>query len=300
MRKLFKDQIEPPVCKGCSSATSQPFMEVRSKYSNIKVQVYQSSRCDQCGLIYVYPDPPAADLEEIYSSEDYLDLLFDNPKWRTWIIPNHWRPVLKAIEDRIGRGTILDVGCSDGLFMDFAEQQGWNVFGVDVNRDKLRRTQQRHSDSARYGSIYELDWPDSHFDVIRLCHVLEHLTNPNEAIISLHRVLRTGGILNIGVPVLDDRMYRWLRRLPHSRFRKKLTEVVAWMDPPHHVTTWSTRSLQRILENCGFELIWKAYRSDIFPWIKGFKRQFLFFRTVGVGMKILGSGATIEVLARKL
>ena len=275
-------------------------MEVRSKYSNVKVQVYQSFRCDQCGLIYVHPDPPAADLEEIYSSEDYLDRLFDNPKWRTWVVPNHWRPVLKAIEDRIERGTILDVGCSDGLFMDFAEQQGWNVFGVDINRDKLRRAQQHHSDSARYGSIYELDWPDGYFDAIRLCHVLEHLTEPKRAIASLGRVLRTGGILNVGVPVLDDRIYSWLRRLPHSRFCKKFTKVVARMDPPHHMTTWSTCSLQRILENCGFELIWKAYRSDIFPWIKGFKQHFLFFRTVGVAMKILGSGATIEVLARKL
>lgn len=59
-------------------------------------------RCVKCGLIHVHPDPPAADLEEIYSSEDYLDRLFDNPKWRTWVVSNHWHPVLKAIEDRIG------------------------------------------------------------------------------------------------------------------------------------------------------------------------------------------------------
>lgn len=107
--------------------------------------------------------------------------------------------------------------------MDFAEQQGWNVVGVDINRDKLRRAQQHHSDSARYGSIYELDWPDSHFDAIRLCHVLEHLTEPKAAIVSLGRVLRTGGILNVGVPVFDDRIY-WLssEKTPHICYRSHL------------------------------------------------------------------------------
>ena len=300
MAEVLKDEIEPSACKSCRSTRSQPFIEVRSRYRNLKVQAYKSYRCDECGLIYVHPDPPASDLEQIYGSADYLDPLLDNIEWRTWVVPKHWSPVLKTIESKIGRGKILDVGCSDGLFMDIAEQQGWDVFGIDVNREKLRRAQQNHPDSARYGSIYELDWPDGYFDAVRLCHVLEHLNEPKEALMSLHRVLRTGGILNVGVPVLDDSIYWWLKRLPRSRFFKKIIQVAAWIDPPHHLTTWSTRSLQRILEDCGFKLIYKSYRSDIFPWSKGLRQQFLFFRALGVPMKILRSGPTIEVLAAKL
>jgi 2-polyprenyl-3-methyl-5-hydroxy-6-metoxy-1,4-benzoquinol methylase len=245
------------------------------------------------------PDPPEADLERIYSREDYLDSLLDNPKWRQWVIPKHWLKVLRKIEANAPGQRLLDVGCSDGLFMDSARESGWEVFGLDINRQKLRRARQQHGDHARFGSIYDLDWPDAHFDVIRLCHVLEHLVEPREALGQLRRVLRPHGLLNVGVPVLDDAVFRMLKLIPLLRLRTKATKIIGWISPPHHVTTWSTRSLQNILEACGFEIVWKAYRSDVFPWIRGYRRFCALYRAVGVPMKILGTGATIEVIARK-
>ncbi len=245
------------------------------------------------------PDPPQADLERIYNNEDYLCSLLDSSKWRQWVIPNHWLRALEAVEKNAQGQRLLDVGCSDGLFMDFAGERGWQVFGVDINRQKLIRAQQHHGDHAKYGSIYELDWPDACFDVVRLCHVLEHLVNPLDALAQLHRVLRPAGLLNIGVPVLDDAVFRMLKLIPLSRLRTKVTKIAGWIAPPHHLTCWSTPSLERILKNFGFEIVWKAYRSDVFPWIKGYRRFFVIYRVMGVPMKILGSGATIEIIARK-
>jgi 2-polyprenyl-3-methyl-5-hydroxy-6-metoxy-1,4-benzoquinol methylase len=277
----------------------RPFLEVQSPYPDLELLSYQAFHCEHCGLIYMSPDPPEADLERIYSGEDYLDSLLDNPKWRQWVIPNHWLKVLKVIEENAPGQRLLDIGCSDGLFMDFASESGWEVFGVDINREKLRCAQQQHRDRAKFGSIYNLDWPDAYFDIIRVCHVLEHLVKPRDALVQLHRVLRPRGLLNVGVPILDDAIFRMLKLVPLSPLRMKVTKIVGWIAPPHHITTWSTRSLQSILEACGFEIIWKAYRSDVFPWIRGYRRFYVLYRAVGIPMKILGTGATIEVIARK-
>ncbi|MHC4618284.1 MAG: class I SAM-dependent methyltransferase [Planctomycetota bacterium] len=240
------------------------------------------------------PDPPEADLEQIYSGQDYLDSLLDNPKWRQWVIPKHWLKVLQEIERNAPGQRLLDVGCSDGLFMDFARERGWEVFGLDINRQKLRRARQQHGEHARFGSIYDPDWPDAYFDVIRLCPVLVHLVLPRGALEQLHRLLRPGGLLNVGVPVLDDAVFRMLKLIPLPRLRTKVTKIVAWIAPPHHLVTWSTRSLRTILESCGFEIVWKAYRSDVFPWIRGYRRFCVLYRAIGVG-----TGATIEIIARK-
>jgi len=274
-------------------------MEITSRFTTLEVEHYHAIRCEQCGLIYTSPDPPASDIEKIYSGEDYLDLLFENLTWRQWVVSNHWLPVLKAIENNINKGSILDVGCSDGLFMDISSNRGWTVYGTDINKEKLACAQQRYGESVKYESIYDLQWPNNSFDAIRLCHVLEHLTEPKKALENLHRLLRQGGILNIGIPVFDEPLNLLVQKLPPSKFSRKLTALLAWIDPPHHITTWSTSCLQQLLEDCGFKLVWKSYRSDIFPWIDGFKKLCIFYRIVGVPMRMFGTGATIEVLAKK-
>jgi SAM-dependent methyltransferase len=228
-----------------------------------------------------------------------MSVLFDNPKWRAWVWENHWLPVLQQIEKNIGVGSILDMGCSDGLFMNLAAKRGWDVYGTDLNEKKLSKLRRRYGSNVSNDSVYKLCWEDAHFDAVRLCHVLEHLTNPKAGLISLHRVLRKDGILNIGIPVFDRDVYTLVQKVPVKRLRERLIRHLGWIDPPHHLTTWSTRTIEWLLHELGFKIIWKSYRSDVLPWVKGFRRWYLFFCVVDVPLKLLGSGATIELLARK-
>jgi ubiquinone/menaquinone biosynthesis C-methylase UbiE len=184
--------------------------------------------------------------------------------------------------------------------MDLAKSRGWNVFGIDINSEKLDISRRKHGDHVRCCSIYNMDWPVNYFDAIRMCHVLEHLTDPGRALMSLQSILKPGGLLNVGVPVLDEHIFSKLRHVPISGLRKKLIKFMGWIDPPHHLTTWSTQSLDRTLKSCGFEIIWKSYRSDILPWIKGYRLPYILLTLTGVPLSILGSGATVEILANKI
>ena len=146
-------------CKCCGSSDGSTFMEVNSRYPGVTFERYACVWCAQCGLIYVSPDPPACDLSMIYGNEDYLDLLFENTRWRQWVVPSHWLPVLEAIEEKIDKGRILDVGCSDGFFLDTAEKRGWDVYGADVNGpnlEQVRNGMEKKYNVHQFMSLYGL------------------------------------------------------------------------------------------------------------------------------------------------
>src|SRR5690606_5554081 len=49
-------------------------------------------------------------------------------------------------------------------------------------------------------SVYELTHKDNTFDVVFLLEVLEHLDYPDKALQEIHRILKPGGVLILGVP----------------------------------------------------------------------------------------------------
>ena len=109
-----------------------------------------------------------------------------------------------------------------------------------------------------------------------------------------------GRNFNIGIPVFDDSIYKLVSRIPITRLRNKMIRNLGWMDPPHHVTIWSTGTIEKALEDLGFSVIWKAYRSDVLPWIRNFRCRYIYFRLIGIPLKFLGSGASIEILAKNI
>lgn len=287
------------ICKVCGEPAGKPILEVPSSNQKAGTDTFRVFHCHRCGLIFVAPDPSESDLAKVYCADNYDKDMRTSPKWRAWIKHRHWYPLLSEIEKTVSPGRLLDVGCSDGYFMDLAAERGWQVFGFDVNKDIVELAKKTHGDNVRCETVYEMNWPDSHFDTVRLCHVLEHLVDPIKALSNIHRVLRNGGLLSLALPVLDKRVFSLLELLPVSKLKKKLFRVVGCLFPPEHLSVWSTESLTHALESSGFETIWRSYRSDIMPWIKGCRRYWFFHRALGIPLKIMGTGFNIEVLALK-
>jgi SAM-dependent methyltransferase len=74
---------------------------------------------------------------------------------------------------------VLDIGCGNGaLACDLAERAGATVHGVDINPKNIHTAQTIHAHpkvTYQVGDVYH-DLPDgTHFDVIVLSNVLEHL-----------------------------------------------------------------------------------------------------------------------------
>jgi ubiquinone/menaquinone biosynthesis C-methylase UbiE len=100
---------------------------------------------------------------------------------------------------------LLDVGCGPGsITRGLAEHlSAGKVVGLDLSRDTLegarRDAAARGLQNLRYeeGSVYELPFPDSSFDVAYAHQVLQHLRERGLALREMLRVVKPGGVVAV-------------------------------------------------------------------------------------------------------
>lgn len=91
-------------------------------------------------------------------------------------------------------GTVLDVGCGDGLVTNRLHELGFDVTGVDIEVQALAAV----STATRVGSVDGIPAADREFDCVLACDVLEHLPSGvfEAALAELARVARRSLVLN--------------------------------------------------------------------------------------------------------
>ena len=103
----------------------------------------------------------------------------------------------------IADGRVLDVGCGLGTYMCKLRAFSDEVYGVDIDPDKVAQAQ-RELDHVYLAPAETLPFPDAYFDVVLLHEVLEHVDDDRQAIREAYRVTRDGGRLVIFAP---NRLY---------------------------------------------------------------------------------------------
>jgi SAM-dependent methyltransferase len=100
----------------------------------------------------------------------------------------------------------LDVGCGDGVMLYKAHLAGKRVVGVDYSFDGValarRQLEARGVErpSVVHASCYRLPFDDSTFDYVSSIEVIEHLSEPEQYLSEIRRVLRPGGAAVITTP----------------------------------------------------------------------------------------------------
>ena len=107
----------------------------------------------------------------------------------------------------------VDVGCSAGFIADELALAGATTSGVDIDEPGLEKARQRFGDHVdfRLARGEDLPFDDDSVDVAVLNHIYEHVVDPEAVVADIHRVLRPGGLLYLGVG------HRWQVLEPHHR-----------------------------------------------------------------------------------
>lgn len=200
--------------------------------------------CRRCKLWYVNPRITSQTLEEeyieTYYPEDKMERI--NTDSMEWLQMAERLTELEKLCQQNGR--LLDVGCGIGTFLNLARDEGWETYGVDPSKNGSAFAQERHKLNVVCGDIFNADFPSSHFDVITLYHVLEHISDLKPFLTELRRILKpNSGKLVIEVPnggSLNSRLHKsdW-----------------HYIHPEDHLYYFSTGSLSRLLQNHGFDNI---------------------------------------------
>jgi 2-polyprenyl-3-methyl-5-hydroxy-6-metoxy-1,4-benzoquinol methylase len=138
-------------------------------------------------------------------------------------------------------GSLLDVGCGNGYFMERMRSLGWSVTGVDPDPSAVSYTASRGLAVFQGGVA---DVPDeARFDVIVLSHVIEHVPDPIQLLRDCERRLRPGiGRLIITTPNAGSLGHRWFK--PHWR----------GLEIPRHLILFSATALGRCVAQAGLLL----------------------------------------------
>ena len=242
---------------------------------------YDIYYCDQCMVGKTTPVIPPADLAKLYTKEGYRSETgkrFHGPIETLIYI---WRlQRKKRIENHVGRGKILDIGCGRGLFLDIMRTHGWSVIGVEFGKEAAEYASNSYGVEVIEETMMRNTLPDEEFDVITMNHVLEHVYNPVETIHECSRTLKNGGLLVISVPNILSLQASFGNR--------------DWfhLDPPYHLHHFSEQGLTKLLENHSFS-IRNVRRFNIFGWL-----QTLLNRT-GIRKNLFYDSLKMDILRKK-
>ena len=234
-------------------------------------------QCGACGVAYLDPRPSAASLHRAYASyythqqpasQDTYDGLNRWRRMRRQLVNGYTRarfgtadqpasalgtlvaralPGLRAIIERKfrhlpppdRRGRLLDLGCGDGSYLALARSCGWQVEGLDPDAGAVANAA-RLGLHVRQGGIEQLAGERFRFDVITLCHVIEHVPNPVEVLAACHALLKPGGQLWLETPNIDCPT--------HACFQADWRGLEA----PRHLVLFNRIGLHRALGLAGF------------------------------------------------
>ncbi len=201
---------------------------------------YDIVRCLACGLVFVRDLPTREDLSVFYSSSSVHDPVIAN---RREI--NRWHnSYLKRLNSFCSKGSLLDVGCSFGFFLESAREQGWSVKGVEVAHYPAKHAIKELGLEVFEGDIFEASFAGEQFDAITAWHVLEHTTNPAHILMEMKRIMRADGVLGLAVPNISSAA----ARMGGPRWE--------WLGPPSHLFYFSPETLRGLLQKVGFRVLY--------------------------------------------
>jgi len=243
-------------CPLCGGQDFVPFLRARDfHYGN--PGEYTLAKCSQCSLGFLDPMYDEVELSKFYPQDYYAftDRFSSNG------ISSHLRDVgryLFGVREHRTRdpkfdrpGRVLDVGCGSGWFLCKMRDLGWEVTGVEPSLAAARLGKTEQNLDIFAGALPDAAFREESFDYIRFNHSFEHVSQPNEILVEVHRILAKEGKLMIGVPNsagMNARLFGpfWFH-----------------LALPLHTFCYSTKTLSAMLEKHSFKIEKVVYNTEL-------------------------------------
>jgi 2-polyprenyl-3-methyl-5-hydroxy-6-metoxy-1,4-benzoquinol methylase len=271
--RLVQHGRENISCHACGESNYKPF---------IRDPDHQVVRCNACGLYYVNPVPTPTALRQLV--QDSAAYTKDQLVKRAFFTRRAER-----LFDRVGSvlppGRLLDIGCAIGTELMVAKARGWTATGIELSNTSVQLAREAGFD-VRSQEFVESGFPDHHFNLITMNHVLEHVAHTAPFMSEVRRVLAGNGLLFISLPNVHAWKF-YVRRGSYS-----------WTFHHDHYIHFSVSTLSRFLQRFGFHTIetttprWLDFHDPI-------ESRSALFQRINASVERLNLGIEIFCLARK-
>ena len=244
-------------CPGCGSLRIRSY-SLTVEADRKKALHYSQSYCAACDLVF---SNPVADVEELrrfysehYYEEEDLEYNANRPDIEQLIrarAEGEKEGLKKSVLPYVSSGLFFEIGAGYGALMEGARQLGFQVAGVEASEQASRFGREvLYLKDLKHGLFNPLDWPDSFCDVIYSYHVIEHVSDLNQFVGGMFRMLKPGGLAVVGTENHHHSLV-WYRRLRNWLIGRRLPE---FQTADHHTFYFSDRSLCYLLTREGFRI----------------------------------------------
>lgn len=185
---------------------------------------------------------------------DYnLDYAVDHQKESPELF-GEFKEVLKLYSP-VSKEKVLEVGCNTGEFC-WLLDKNYDVVveGIDINAHAIEIAKLNYPDiKFRVMDFFDLE---GQYDVIYMQQVIEHIENPDKALIKLKSLLKSGGKLILTCPNHWAYVSKSISWLMNKKF----------CYDPTHVHEFNPKELVSIVEDSGFKKL-KLLTRPGFPFV---------------------------------
>lgn len=224
--------------------------------------VFPRRVCTACGTAFLDPAPTAAQLERAYAASYYgtRSTKFPAPIERLREVAAAGR-ARRLLAELPTDARILDVGCGDGRLLRLLGQRApaTRLHGIELPGPAADRAAAVPGIHLHRGTLDDAPYPEAHFDLICLVHVLEHLPAPAATLRRLACLLRPGGRLLLSFPNIASLQARAFG--------------TAWfhLDAPRHLALPPPDAVQRRLADHAValeSLQHRCWEQNLYGWLQ--------------------------------
>lgn len=207
-------------------------------------------KCKGCGHVFFDRDLDSEALAGIYSKryffgDEYHDYLADKEA-----LQKNFRLRLRTLQAFLSPArhkSLLEIGCAYGFFLSVAKKMFDKIAGMDIAEDGTIHAKEKLNLKAIKADLLEYDFGNEKFDVVCMWDTIEHLQNPDLYLKKIGKHMEKGALIAITTGDIDSVC---------ARVRKGKWRLI---HPPTHIHYFSRKTLARLLNDNGFDIVYDRY-----------------------------------------
>jgi 2-polyprenyl-3-methyl-5-hydroxy-6-metoxy-1,4-benzoquinol methylase len=230
-------------CPICNSTAFTPYLVCTD--NTVSKETFSIVQCASCAFKFTNPRPHSSKIGKYYQSEDYVSHSNTNKGFvnSTYQLIRQYTLLkkLQLLSKFFKQGSMLDIGCGTGEFLNTCKKAKWNTTGIEPDSGARNRAIKKYAltvhDESELTNI-----PNERFEVITLWHVLEHVPALNERVLELKRLIKPNGVIVVAVPncnSLDAAIYK---------------EHWAAYDVPRHLYHFAPNNMEQLFLKHGMQV----------------------------------------------
>jgi SAM-dependent methyltransferase len=216
-------------------------------------------KCKKCGLIFANPMADNNELSKYYSNYS------DTKKYEGYDLQAIAKKNIKRI-DKLSKREIfneakyishfnsndkfLDIGCGLGLGLAYARKLGFKLYATEFDQNAIDFINANFDADCFLGGLKKAKYPDNFFDLIHVSHVIEHVTDLDEFILEIRRILKKDGFVCIGTPDSSSFLYTIYNKVMFLSF--KVPKII---DGIEHTFIFSNKLLSNFAHKYNFTIV---------------------------------------------